>query len=272
MARRVAACHPLGVAAFTSQQAFGIAAVALMVAATPAQADCEATIHSAPGRVAFEGCIDQQSAQALIDVLERQPSARLLVRSGGGAVNAAIEAATVMARQRTRLTIRGQCLSSCANYWLPAAASVDVEEGSVIGFHGDARTTFQQDASLGSYGADAQRGMARVLDQEVQFGREVQRASDLHAVQALRVSAIPVRVQLGGRWMNCPGLGLPAIWAPTLERLRAMGLVHRVVARDEAFASTVPSGHDLHPMTAANDDSDPAAGCSLDDPKRDRTP
>lgn len=234
--------------------------------------DCDATIHSAPGWVAFEGCIHQQSAQALIDALERQPSARLLVRSGGGAVNAAIEAATVMARQRIRLTIRGQCLSSCANYWLPAAASVDVEEGSAIGFHGDARTTFQNDASVSAYGAEAQRGMARVLDQEAQFGRDVQRAGDLHVVQALRMSPTPLRVQLNGRWMNCPGLGLPAIWAPTLERLQAMRLVHRIVPRDEAFAPTIPSGQDLHPMTAANDDSDPTGGCSLDDSQRDRTP
>lgn len=265
MARRFAACRPIRAAALTHLFIRCGVPAALIASTTSACADCEATVIETPALVAFEGCIDQQSARLLIRALDRHPTSALLVKSSGGDVNAAVEAATVMALLRTRLIIRGQCLSSCANYWLPAAASVDVEEGSVIGFHGDARTTFGHDPLPPSLGAEAQYGMALVLEQEADLGKAVPKVDDLHALQAIRRSKEPLRVHLHGHWQWCPGLALPAVWAPTLARLQALGIVSRVIPRAHAFEPRIAFGHDIHPMTAADDDADPAARCVCTD-------
>lgn len=238
---------------------------ALIASATSARADCEATIIETPVLVAFDGCIDQQSARRLIRALDRHPTSPLLVKSSGGEVNAAVEAAAVMALLQTRLIVRGQCLSSCANYWLPAAASVDVEEGSVIGFHGDARTTFRHDPLPPSLGSEARYGMALVLAQEEALGRARPKVEDLHALQAVRRSGEPLRVRLQGHWQWCPGLALPAVWAPTLTRLQTLGFVSRIIRRDHAFEPRIAFGHDIHPMTAADDDTDPSARCACTD-------
>ncbi len=255
MTRRVAACRSLRAAALIA-----ILAISTMLA-PDARADCSATIIETQDRVAFDGCIDQQSAEVVIRALDRRPLASLLVRSNGGAVNAAVEVAEVLARHRTRMVIRGQCLSSCANYWLPAAGSVDVEDGSAIGFHGDARTTFRYASAVQPLGPEAWRGLEAVLQQEAHLGSVVRKVAEVHALQSIRMSHEPLRVQLKGKWMICPGLTLSPVWAPTLERLQALGLVHRIVPRDGTFAPSITSDHVVHPMSAADDDTDPTARC-----------
>lgn len=261
MTRRCGARHPIRVAALLHLLVRCMLSAASTAAAMPTQTVCEASILETPTLVAFEGCIDQQSARLLVRALERHPSSPLLVKSSGGDASAAIEAAAVMALLQTRLIIRGQCLSACANYWLPAAVSVLVEEGSVIGFHGDVRTIARHDPLPPSFGLDARQGMAWLVEQEATLGKAIPKVEDVHALQAIRRSSDSLRVHLRGRWQSCPGLQLPAIWAPTVNALRALGFVSRIIPHDPDFEPRITAGHDEHAMSAGNDEGDPTARC-----------
>jgi len=263
--RRSAACHPVGVAALFHLLVRCALSTASTVVAMPTQSVCAASIIETPTLVAFEGCIDQQSARLLVRALERRPSSPLLVKSSGGDASAAIEAAAVMALLQTRLIIRGQCLSSCANYWLPAAASVLAEQGSVIGFHGDVRTISRHDPLPPFFGLDARQGLAWLVEQEAELGKAIPKVEDLHALQAIRRGGDSLRIHLRGSWQSCPGLQLPTVWAPTLARLQALGIVSRIIPHDPAFEPRITAGHDAHPMSAANDESDAAARCVCTD-------
>lgn len=251
--------RPIGVAALLHLLVRSVAALALVVISMPARAGCVASIIETPRLVAFEGCIDSQSAGLLIQALERHPMLPLLVKSEGGDAEAAIEAAGMMALLQTRLIIRDRCFSACATYWMPAAASVVVEEGSAIGFHGDIRTIVRHDPLLSTFGFEAQSYLALLLERETTLGKARSKVDDLHALQAIRRSKEPLRVYLRGQWQACPGLALSAVWNPTLRRLQALGFVNRIIPRDAALESLIAFGQDGHPMTA--EDSDPAARC-----------
>ena len=223
---------------------------------------CDAEIFDLPGVIAFAGCISEDSAQSLIRLLDKHPDVPLVVKSTGGAVNAAIDVARTMLRHRTRLIIRGECLSSCANYWLPVARFVEVEEGGVILFHGDARTTLDHLVDPRTIDEETRRGMAEVVVQERSLGRDVPRVEEIHALQAIRVSAQPVEIRLGGNPLSCPGLNQRPHWAPTLERLQAMGYVDRVVPRHSTLAPSISSEPTVDPGFLTADDSDPLARCT----------
>ena len=252
MARRTSACRP-------ARAAVLYAAASLQVSF--AFADCRALIVEAPDHLAFSGCITQTTAEALIRVIEANPSLPVVIRSEGGAVNAALDVAQVMARHRTRLIIRGQCLSSCANYWVPAAGTVDVELDGVIGFHGDAQTTARDHAASLPIEPLAREGIQSVVDLETRIGGEIPAIGDLHALQAIRSSSSSMEVRYRGTTWRCHGRGVSAVWAPSLPRLMSLGLVARVIPRDNSLAPTIPSIHDNNPLTASNDDGDPLATC-----------
>lgn len=56
--------------------------------------------------------------------------------SKGGHVNTAIEIGQIIHANRSILLISGLCLSSCANYLVPAANQVTIMKNSFVGFHG----------------------------------------------------------------------------------------------------------------------------------------
>lgn len=58
------------------------------------------------------------------------------VDSVGGNVEAALDAAEVLARWRPHIIVTGQCSSSCANYWLPLAGRITLEPRAAVILHG----------------------------------------------------------------------------------------------------------------------------------------
>lgn len=252
MARRISACRPLRAAVLLP---------AMSLHFSFAVADCRTLIVEAPDHLAFSGCITSMTAQGLIRVIEANPDHPLVVRSEGGAVNAALDVARVMARNRTRLIVRGQCLSACANYWVPAAATVEVESNAVIGFHGDAQTTYRDHAASISTEPLAREGIQSVVDLEERVGKEIPAIGDVHTLQAIRTSKSPLAVSYRGSSLRCDGLGRSAVWTPSLQRLASLALVARLTSRNVGFAPSIESSHDDNLLTASNDDSDPLASC-----------
>ncbi len=72
----------------------------------------------------------------------------VIVNSSGGEVGPGREIGYLIGRAERQLIIREQCLSSCANYFVPAAASVLLEPQSVIGLHGTPDPMFHDFSEL----------------------------------------------------------------------------------------------------------------------------
>jgi hypothetical protein len=90
---------------------------------------------SAENTVSFSGDIVQNSFLGYQHVINGKVK-NVIVNSGGGDVNEAIKIATDIYKRNLRVIIDGLCLSSCANYLLPAANAVKLSDG-FIGVHGN---------------------------------------------------------------------------------------------------------------------------------------
>lgn len=75
---------------------------------------------------------------ACVDGLANTPVTRIILDSTGGPVVFALQIGDRLARYDVEMVVRGQCNSSCANYFLPVARTITVEPGSMVLLHGSA--------------------------------------------------------------------------------------------------------------------------------------
>lgn len=94
----------------------------------------------------------------------------VIVTSRGGEVFAGRAIGYKIGEQSRHLIVEKMCLSSCGNYFVPAAAKVTLRPGSVIGLHGtpDPHMLSNEDmeshmASMVENGDTASEGVARIL-------------------------------------------------------------------------------------------------------------
>ncbi|TCZ78989.1 hypothetical protein [Lysobacter sp. N42] len=73
----------------------------------------------------------------------------LVVRSGGGNVEVALDIAERLQRPGLVVRVREKCYSSCANYFLPLAATLVVEPGATIVLHGGVDPQFIAEEHVG---------------------------------------------------------------------------------------------------------------------------
>lgn len=83
----------------------------------------------------LEGPTDPAMRDCVRDTLA-DSTTELVVRSGGGNIEAALDIADLLARPGLTVRVRGKCYSSCANYFLPLATRLVVEPGATIVQHG----------------------------------------------------------------------------------------------------------------------------------------
>lgn len=90
--------------------------------------------------ICFDGRIDQRSATTFIAASQAQGDApaTFVMRSVGGEVHSAMSMGEEILRRRGDVIAHRYCLSSCANYLLPAGRTRIVWEDAVLGFHGGA--------------------------------------------------------------------------------------------------------------------------------------
>lgn len=89
------------------------------------------------GWIVLSGPIVAAMADALGKAAAQDRSLHsVLIDSGGGDLDAALRMATVLHERRMHLVVDGRCLSACASYLFPAAATKSVLPGSVLAIHG----------------------------------------------------------------------------------------------------------------------------------------
>lgn len=86
-------------------------------------------------QVVFRGALNPASSAALVEALSDKDAEGLIIDSGGGDDNAALDAAEVILARRLPVTVRGQCTSACANAVFAAGATRVIERAGFVSFH-----------------------------------------------------------------------------------------------------------------------------------------
>lgn len=84
-------------------------------------------------------CVSSKMRMAEIDwgsIETRKFDMVFVNSSSGGSVLAAIRLGRIMFNQNLPVLVYGVCLSSCANYLIPASSEIRIMENSYVGFHG----------------------------------------------------------------------------------------------------------------------------------------
>ncbi len=82
---------------------------------------------SGPTNKRMEACVSKHSGASI---------KRVIISSQGGSVLSALRIGDTMATWKMELIIENECVSSCANYFIPVASRVVLRSGSAIVLHG----------------------------------------------------------------------------------------------------------------------------------------
>lgn len=112
--------------------------LALILLAAPASAGV--WTKTGPDTMSFKGPIDEGEYDRFVAVFG--PSIReIVVDSEGGVTDEGIRIGHAIAAQSVKITVIGECLSSCANYLFVAGHSREIR-GGVVGYHGNVQACF----------------------------------------------------------------------------------------------------------------------------------
>ncbi len=88
-----------------------------------------------PNVICFFSSIDEFSVKRFL-ALPVTDGSMIVLRSSGGLNEAALDMVDRIMSKHLIAVVDGMCLSACANYLFPAAASKIVLDGEIVGFHG----------------------------------------------------------------------------------------------------------------------------------------
>lgn len=94
-------------------------------------------VSRAGSELRVTGAITSDTFTQVSSFLEQPGVTRLMIASEGGSSWASANLALLIQRNDIELVVQDHCLSSCAEYLLPAAKKLDLRETAVIGFHGN---------------------------------------------------------------------------------------------------------------------------------------
>lgn len=148
----------------------------------------------------FGGTNDTNSTAFVeaVSMIDPETPLVVVVRSGGGEINAAMAMAEVLVPRHATVIAQNQCLSSCANYLFLAGDRRVVAQGALLGFHGG---IFEQPEAYW----DAMRAdlTARLDAASVEASMKASRdyATDSLTRQAALLESVDVDVDLF-KWMQ----------------------------------------------------------------------
>ena len=120
-----------------------------------------------------KGNIDGATAEQFLVALDAPNLDTLVITSGGGSVRDSVKIAQKIHERSLKLVVEDYCMSSCLNYFVPAAQLVTIREDSILGFHGSAETTADFLGPLGFlFGAD--------IRPERAFLEQINKPGDMH--------------------------------------------------------------------------------------------
>ena len=92
-------------------------------------------IKSETGVLTFNGIIRMESYQEFLEKIDNDVH-EIRLNSGGGSVDAALKIALEIKNRKLNVTVKGFCISSCANYLFLAGHEKFIN--GLVGFHGSA--------------------------------------------------------------------------------------------------------------------------------------
>lgn len=110
----------------------GAAAAGLAQAQSP-----HARVERAGDAIVFRGRIDGPSTAVFLHLLQDPAVRRLVITSPGGLVTFSLDMAEAILDRGLDLEVPEACLSSCANYILPAARRKRLGSATAVGWHGN---------------------------------------------------------------------------------------------------------------------------------------
>lgn len=96
-----------------------------------------ASVTRAGDAVVFDGRIDAASVAQALELLHDPAVTRLVITSGGGLVDPAIDLAQAVHARQLDVEVPTACLSSCANYVLPAGRRKLLGRPGAVAWHGN---------------------------------------------------------------------------------------------------------------------------------------
>jgi hypothetical protein len=114
-----------------------LATLAMLLASVVAQAQTSASVRQEGDAILFDGRIDGPSVREFQRLLTGPSVRRLVIRSQGGLVGAALDMAEAVHARGLDVEVDQACLSSCANYIFPAARNKVLSGPAAVGWHGN---------------------------------------------------------------------------------------------------------------------------------------
>ena len=134
----------------------------LLLSAASVQAHA-GTVALRDGAVVVEGRIDRDLVQRALPLLKEPAVTRLVITSGGGLVDAALDLAEAVHGRRLDVEVPSNCLSSCANYVVPAGWHKLLARPGVVGWHGTMAHVLHLQATGQEHWTEAEIADARRL-------------------------------------------------------------------------------------------------------------
>ena len=138
-----------------------------------AAAHGQTTVRREGDAVVFRGSIDREGAREFLRLSADPAVLRLVIRSQGGLVDAALDMAEAVHDRGLDVEVDGACLSSCANYVFPAGRRKLLSGPGAVGWHGNmAHVLYRAQRGEGQWSEELM-AQARTLARREQdfFGR-----------------------------------------------------------------------------------------------------
>ncbi len=87
--------------------------------------------------VLIRGIINESTAKDFKAAVNRDRVSRVLIASGGGLVEPALQIAHEILARKLDVEVVGDCFSSCANYIFPAGATKSISGLGIVAWHGN---------------------------------------------------------------------------------------------------------------------------------------
>ena len=90
-----------------------------------------------PNGIFIRGAIAKSTAVEFRRLVEQARPSKVLLKSSGGDVEAAIEIANIIRSRGMDVEVIGECFSSCANYLFPAGKNKVISGSGIVAWHGN---------------------------------------------------------------------------------------------------------------------------------------
>lgn len=145
--------------------AWRLAGAGLLALAAGVAHAASARVEQVGDAVVLQGRIDDEAAARAIALMQDARVTRLVITSGGGQVDAALDLAEAVHARGLDVEVPQACMSSCANYVLPAGRRKLLGRPGVVAWHGNMAHVLHLQRTGQAQWSEAEMAQARRLAQ-----------------------------------------------------------------------------------------------------------